>query len=250
MADIIAPAIKALQPVVQPIIGKKCFKSLLLDFDYTDVPCLKLFLSKGLGIGIVVFGAIVKVPQILKILSSKSAAGLSFPAYVLESLAAIITVAYNVNNKNPFNTYGETAFICFQNIIIMLLMGLYRRQYSLSYLTLVSSFAASYVLFASNLIQPNVLQYLQGLTIPLSISSKIPQIFTIYKEGHTGQLSAFTIFAFFAGSVARVFTTMQEVNDGLILLSFALTSILNAVLVLQLMYYWNVKPVDAKKKTA
>jgi len=35
------------------ILGPACYKTLLLDIDPTSVPCLKLALSKGLGIGIV-----------------------------------------------------------------------------------------------------------------------------------------------------------------------------------------------------
>lgn len=44
---------------------QKCYQSLIEDLNFGDVDCIKLSVSKGLGIGIVLGGSIVKVPQIL-----------------------------------------------------------------------------------------------------------------------------------------------------------------------------------------
>jgi mannose-P-dolichol utilization defect protein 1 len=80
---------------------------------------------------------------------------------------------------------------------------------------------------------------MQAGVIPIFLASKVPQILTNYTNSSTGQLSAFTVFNYFFGSLARVFTTIQEVNDSIILLGFVLTTVLNAVLALQMVYYWN-----------
>jgi mannose-P-dolichol utilization defect protein 1 len=45
------------------LIGERCYTVLVYDFDITNVDCLKYALSKGLGLGIVLGGAIVKIPQ-------------------------------------------------------------------------------------------------------------------------------------------------------------------------------------------
>lgn len=45
--------------------------------------------------------------QILKITSTHSAHGLSLTAYVLETLAYAITVAYSARSHFPFSTYGK-----------------------------------------------------------------------------------------------------------------------------------------------
>lgn len=45
--------------------GQECYISLVENLNMGDVKCLKYSISKGLGIGIVVGGSIVKVPQIL-----------------------------------------------------------------------------------------------------------------------------------------------------------------------------------------
>lgn len=46
-------------------ILQKCYSSLVENLNVGDVDCLKYSLSKGLGIGIVVGGSIMKVPQLL-----------------------------------------------------------------------------------------------------------------------------------------------------------------------------------------
>ncbi|ORZ11050.1 hypothetical protein BCR41DRAFT_378314 [Lobosporangium transversale] len=78
------------------IIGDTCYTSLIEDFNYRDVPCIKYAISKGLGFGIVAGGAIVKVPQIIKIISARSAVGVSLSSYMLETLACVISLAYNI----------------------------------------------------------------------------------------------------------------------------------------------------------
>jgi mannose-P-dolichol utilization defect protein 1 len=54
-------------------------------------------------------------------------------------------------------------------------------------------------------------------------------------------LLAITVFMYAAGSTARIFTTIQEVDDMLILSGFVLATVLNYVLLLQMGLYWNVK---------
>lgn len=56
-----------------------------------------------------------------------------------------------------------------------------------------------------------------------------------------------------AGSLARIFTSIQETNDSLIILNFVASSFVNIILTLQILYYWNVPmpavvPLEAKGK--
>lgn len=81
-----------------------------------------LSFSPGLGLGIVFGGAIVKLPQIHKIWSAKSAHGLSLPSYILETLGYAISLAYAARSGFPFSTYGENVFMAAQNIVITLLI--------------------------------------------------------------------------------------------------------------------------------
>jgi len=44
---------------------QKCYVSLVENLNIKDVECLKYSLSKGLGLGIVLGGSIMKIPQLL-----------------------------------------------------------------------------------------------------------------------------------------------------------------------------------------
>ena len=200
----------ALRSVVQPIthnlpgpirdlgvslIGDVCYKTLLLDVDLSDPDCLKLAISKGLGIGIVTMSSVVKVPQILKLLSSKSAAGVSFLAYLLETSAVLVALAYNVRNEFPFSTYGETAMIAVQNIIISTLVLNYSGKAAQAALFVAALAAAVAALFTESIVSMPTLKILQASGGVLGVASKIPQIVAIFQQGGTGQLSAFAVSA-------------------------------------------------------
>jgi mannose-P-dolichol utilization defect 1 len=46
------------------------------------------------------------------------------------------------------------------------------------------------------------------------------------------------VFNYLVGSLSRIFTTLQEVDDKLILYWFVASFLLNAVLAAQMIYYW------------
>ncbi|CAG7561275.1 unnamed protein product [Fusarium equiseti] len=261
--DALKPAVDAVKPAITAIthnipapirdigvslIGETCYKSLLLDVNIEDVDCIKLGVSKALGIGIIAASAVVKVPQIKKLLSSKSAEGVSFLSYVLETASYLISLAYNIRNGFPFSTFGETALIVGQNVIISVLVLNYSGRASLAAVFVAGLAAAAATLFAENIVDAQTLSQLQAGAGVLSVASKLPQIATIFQQGSTGQLSAFAVFNYLAGSLSRIFTTLQEVDDKLILYGFISGFALNAILALQMIYYWNAPSEKAKGK--
>jgi mannose-P-dolichol utilization defect protein 1 len=56
------------------------------------------------------------------------------------------------------------------------------------------------------------------------------------------------VFNYLVGSLSRIFTTLQEVDDKLILYGFISGFVLNAILALQMVYYWNAPTAKAKGK--
>lgn len=231
------------------VVGAECTTELLDKANYQHLPCVKLAVSKCLSLGIITGAMVVKVPQIVKIILSRSTQGLSGLSYLLETLAASITFGYNLRARNPFSTYGETFFMVLQNLVIMVLLGLYRRQMMRTVLLL-----SIYSVFMSSLLIPAyftdaTVRSLQALTIPLNMLSRLPQILIIWRHRGTGQLSALTVFLVWAGSMARVYTSFQETaKDRLLLLSFGLAALLNSVILVQLLYYWR-EPAEPKQKT-
>ncbi|CAG5179372.1 uncharacterized protein ALTATR162_LOCUS9197 [Alternaria atra] len=247
----------AIQPIThnlpQPIadvgislLGPACYKTLIYNVDLTATECVKLAISKGLGIGIIGASSIVKIPQLLKLLNSQSAEGLSFLSYLLESSSYLISLAYNVRHGFPFSTYGETALILVQNIAIASLVLKYSGR-GVGVAGWVGGLAvAGAALFNDQWIDTEKLSLLQATAGVLGVASKVPQILTVWSEGGTGQLSAFAVVNYLLGSLSRIFTTLQEVDDPLILYGFIAGFVLNAILFLQVVYYWNA---PASKKT-
>jgi mannose-P-dolichol utilization defect protein 1 len=175
------------------LLGGKCYQRIVLDVDFTDTECLKLAVSKALGTGIVGVSAIVKLPQLLKLISSQSATGVSFLSYALETAAYVITLAYNARMGNPFSTYGEVAFIAVQNIAIGGLVLHYSGRSGEMAIAVALLAIGSWTLFQSDIVHMDKLSVLQAGAGVLGIASKIPQIYTIWSEGTTGQLSAFAV---------------------------------------------------------
>ncbi|GAA5828787.1 hypothetical protein JCM3766R1_003820 [Sporobolomyces carnicolor] len=223
---------------LEALVGPACYKTLVWDTTL-DSACVKLAVSKLLGVGIIAGGAVVKVPQILTVLSAKSARGLSLSSYVLDTAATAITVAYNVRNGFPLSTYGEMVFLLAQNAILIALIISYTPGPTVTRLVpLASTFALfAYSLSNPSLVPPTLLSTLQTITIPLSLSSKVPQIVSNWRLGSTGQLSAFLVFNSLAGCLARVFTSMTETNDPVLIIGFVGAALLNAVLALQFFAY-------------
>ncbi|KAF4124945.1 hypothetical protein GMORB2_3784 [Geosmithia morbida] len=239
------PPIRALG---ESLITPTCYRTLLLDVSLEDEACLRLAVSKGLGVGIVGASSVVKVPQILKLAGSRSADGVSFLSYLLETTAYLITLAYNVRNAFPFSTYGETALIMGQNVVICVLVLNFTGRTALAAVLVAGLAAAAAVLVRPDVVDANALGYLQAGAGLLGVASKLPQIVAIYQQGGTGQLSAFAIFNYLAGSLTRIFTTLQEVDDKLILYGFISGFALNLVLALQMVWYWNAPSEKAKGK--
>ncbi|KAF7357830.1 Mannose-P-dolichol utilization defect 1 protein-like protein [Mycena venus] len=230
------------------IVGKKCYTSLIENLDIGDVECIKYSISKGLGIGIVVGGSIVKVPQLLLIVRAQSARGLSLPAYILETLSYAITLEYAYRNEFPFSTYGENLFLTIQNVLITILIILYAPRVASTDKTanaVIASLGMLVFFLGCSLIPLPMLAVLQLTTLPLSLFSKIPQIQQNYRAQSTGQLSAFAVLSQVLGCAARLFTTATEVGDSIVAAGFALALVLNLVLGAQLWMYWGRDDVEA-----
>ncbi|KAM3842779.1 mannose-P-dolichol utilization defect 1b [Diretmus argenteus] len=226
---------------------ESCYDEFFLNFNFLDVPCLKVVLSKGLGIGIILGSVMVKLPQILKLMGAQSAEGLSFNSVLLELLAITGTMAYSIANHFPFSAWGEALFLMLQTVAIGFLIQHYGGRTGRGLLFLVVYFALLVVLL-SPVTPMSVVTTLQASNMPAIIIGRLIQVATNSQNGHTGQLSAVSVFLLFAGSLARIFTSVQETGDSLMALTYVISSSCNGVIALQVLYYWNSSPEQKKKK--
>jgi len=112
---------------------------------------------------------------------------------------------------------------------------------------IITGFAATIGAYSLYTVPFSTLQALQVATVPLSLFSKVPQIFENYKAKSTGQLSAFAVVSQILGCIARVFTTFTEVNDPVVLVGFVVALVLNLVLGAQIWQYWGKSPEPASQ---
>lgn len=115
-----------LKGVILSLLSEKCYDEYFIKYNFLDgklyrydlyqflfidyilcniivsVPCFKSTLSKGLGIGIIAGSILVKVPQIIKIITSKSAEGINIFGVCLELFAITANFTYSCVMKFPF----------------------------------------------------------------------------------------------------------------------------------------------------
>ncbi|KAF0711518.1 Aste57867_5212 [Aphanomyces stellatus] len=245
-------ATKQAGPLLYGVFTPECFDTYFTRFDFLQVDCGKAVVSKVLGYLIILGSFILKVPQILKIVAAGNVAGLNPSSFYLEVITFQASVVYNVIRGYPISTWGESLTILIQNIILVAMLWVYSKAPASTQLLGVATFVA---LGAGMLHLPSEFDWvLPASSIPLSVMARIPQIFSNFKQGHTGQLAFITLFLNFGGSAARLFTTLQETGDQVVLLGFLISMLLNGTLIAQILIYWKAtdaalaKAKDAEKK--
>ncbi|XP_057660036.1 mannose-P-dolichol utilization defect 1 protein homolog [Diorhabda carinulata] len=226
------------------VLTPKCFDNYFLEMNYLDSSCFLSTLSKGLGLGIILGSLTVKVPQIIKIYNAKSGEGINILSVTLDLSAITIYMAYSFVKGFPFSSWGDASFLAVQTVLIGYLVLFYQGTIVKAILYLITYLIICYIMMFG-LVSIDILWSLQTFNILLVVVGKLMQAFTNFKNGHTGQLSAVTLVMLLAGSLARIFTSMQETGDNIVILTYIASSLANAVLVTQLVVYWNV---DAKRK--
>lgn len=220
------------------LMNEKCYDNYFVDFDFFDGDCFKALLSKGLGIGIIAGSVLVKVPQITKILANKSAKGINLFSVCLDLFAITIHMAYSFVSEFPFSAWGDTSFLALQTAMIAFLVLHFGGAPAKAVAFGAVYSAVTYVLMGG-LTPLKYLLIAQGFNVPILLLGKLSQAFTNYRNGSTGQLSAVTCFMLLAGSLARIFTSIQETGDQMMIITYGCSSFANAVIVMQLLYYWN-----------
>ncbi|OQR71735.1 mannose-P-dolichol utilization defect 1 protein-like [Tropilaelaps mercedesae] len=195
-------------------------------------------------------GSLVKLPQILKIISAKSGSGLSLPSVLLDLIGVTATTAYNFNQQYPFSAYGEGAFIMLETAIILCLALHYSGRGAVATAFIAAYAALCSGIFLYRILPSSTLFWGQLLAAPICVFGRMLQALNNYQAGHTGQLSLVTQSLLFVGCLARIFTTLTETGDATIVLSFGLAGVANGILVVQVLYYWEATNRAVAKETS
>ena len=179
-------------------------------------------------------------------MQNKSGEGINLVGVFLDLLAITFHMSYSFMKGFPFSAWGDNTFLALQTAAIGAMVLFYSGKTVHSVVFCLGYASLVYVL-NSGLTPMNVLGMVQTCNIPILLVGKFSQAYTNFRNGSTGQLSAVTVILLFAGSVARIFTSIQETGDQMMIITFCASSFANGVILSQLIYYWNKKPAAGVK---
>jgi mannose-P-dolichol utilization defect 1 len=130
--------------------------------------------------------------------------------------------------------------------LIIILMFVYYSKFSfatnsLFFMMGLGYFYGIYAMFNVEIVNEKNLSLLQSLTIPLFSLSRLTQIVTLLQVRNSDSISIISTFMQFGGSAARVFTTLNEVDDVLILSGFLVGLVLNGTLLVLVIFFKSSK---------
>lgn len=85
--------------------------------------------------------------------------------------------------------------------------------------------------------------------VAVVVLGRTPQVYANYINGSTGALSVITCWGIYLGAMARIFTTLQDVDSFNILAGYLSSATLNGIIAFQVLYYnyLKKKPVSQKE---
>ncbi|KAH0705263.1 hypothetical protein KY290_009958 [Solanum tuberosum] len=187
-----------------------CALGSLSNGQFPEKDCLLPLISKLLGYAIVAASTTVKLPQILKILQHKSVRGLSVVAFELELIGYTIALAYCLHKGLPFSAFGEYLFLLIQAIVLVAIIYYFSQPLGMKTWMKGLLYCAVAPTVLAGQIDPVLFEALYASQHAIFLCARIPQIWKNFKSKSTGELSFLTFFMNFAGSMVRVFTSLQE----------------------------------------
>ncbi|XP_064977032.1 mannose-P-dolichol utilization defect 1 protein homolog 2-like [Musa acuminata AAA Group] len=222
-----------------------CVIGALRAWEFPEKDCLLPLVAKILGYCIVAASTTVKVPQILKILKNSSVRGLSVVAFELEAVGYTIALAYCIHKGLSFSAYGELLFLLIQAIILVAIIYYYSQPVGGKAWIKPLLYCAVAPTVLAGQIDPLLFEALYASQHAIFFFARVPQIWENYKNKSTGELSFLTCFMNFCGSIARVFTSIQENAPLSVIMGSVIGIATNGTILSQILVYQ--KP-DAKKE--
>jgi mannose-P-dolichol utilization defect protein 1 len=214
----------------------------------TDV--LATLMSRILGLAIVLMSCIIKLPQIITLLRSKSAQGLSLTGFETELVAYTLTFSYGLHFSLPFSGYGESILMSAQDLVLLALIYKYAKTPFSHVATVVSFYMGGLAVLLSGQLGDEIMQALSAASFVTIMFARIPQIYANFKNGNTGQLSIFSyIITVFGGSV-RIFTSYQDNAGVTMVVGYIISTSMNFIIALQILFLGSGVEKAATKKPA
>lgn len=173
--------------------------------------------------------------------------GLSVVAFELEVVGYTISLAYCLHKGLPFSAFGEMAFLLIQALILVACIYYYSQPVPMTTWVRALLYCAVAPTVLAGQINPTLFDALYASQHAIFLFARLPQIWKNFKNKSTGELSFLTFFMNFAGSIVRVFTSIQENAPVSILTGFALGVFTNGTILSQILMYQKAAAVKEKK---
>jgi len=217
-------------------------------------------MAAALGYVVTLGSALVKWPQVVRIVRERSVRGLSPFMFRLELLTQVATTCYHVARGSPFRTYGENVMQGIPNVVVLFLierLPLHADEtapapapapappplsppnwWRAPLAQTLAGAVLAVLLVRLDRRAPRVLDALQALTTPAYLVSRVPQVLENARSRDTGTLSLVTYAGNLAGAIARIYTTRRELGgDWLVLAPLLLSVALNSLLCAQILAF-------------
>lgn len=204
-------------------------------------------ISTIVGVCVLIGSLLYKVPQVVRVIRRRSAAGISLLMYALETVGTTFSAVYFMRRAFPFSTYGETVFIMTQNFVIMVLIVFYERLPRAAAVACAILYLMTLCFLFSSYVPMKAIMTLQVCSIPILNLARVPQIILNWRRKGTGELSPITLGLQLLGNVARIFTTVAQVRDLLMFVGICVATCFNATLFGQWLYYSKRRPPVSKQ---
>uniref|UniRef100_A0A8C5QJ07 Solute carrier family 66 member 3 n=1 Tax=Leptobrachium leishanense TaxID=445787 RepID=A0A8C5QJ07_9ANUR len=184
---------------------------------------------------------VLKFPQIISIMASKSAEGVSLNSVLLELTGFIVFLRYQIYYDYPMETYLEYPMLISQDAVLLLFIFHYTSslRHALPYVGIF------FALWNVLVLQKWLIDLALNLCTVISASSKFLQLQCLWQTKDSGQASALTWSLAAYTCATRIFTTLMTSGDKAILLRFVVMLALNIwVTVVILQYRKKTRKVD------
>ncbi|XP_017881488.1 PQ-loop repeat-containing protein 3 [Ceratina calcarata] len=180
---------------------------------------------------------VLKIPQILNLLCAKSADQISVVGLLLEVTSYTVMASYNFTNSYSLLSYLEYPVILVQEYILIFLVLKYLNKINTSSILISVLYIIISISLATQLIPKVILTILVSFCTPISFSSKILQLLTIFRAKNADTVSPITWFISAFTNLTRVFTIWMDSADVLLLGNFIISVILSSSIMLSAIYY-------------
>ncbi|XP_061700851.1 solute carrier family 66 member 3 [Syngnathoides biaculeatus] len=176
---------------------------------------------------------VLKFPQIFILLRAKSTTGISIKSLVLELIGFIVFVTYQMYYEYPPPTYLEYPILIAQDVVLLLLILLYRGRLKDSLLYAVV-FVVGWQLLT---VDKRIIDLAMSLCTFISAASKFAQLQCLWRSKDAGQVSALTWTLATYTCSTRIYTTVATTGDMQVLMRFIAMTLLNLWVLLSVLFY-------------